>query len=388
MHAQIRLGRILGIEIGLHYSWLIIALLITLSLSGQFHASNPAWSDFVIWLAAIATSFLFFLSIVAHELSHSLVARAHGLAVRSITLFALGGVSQTEKDSPDSRTEFWMAIAGPISSAIIGLGCLGIAWSLGWQPPQEPASPVAGVLVWLGYINVLLAAFNMIPGFPLDGGRVLRGIIWWFTNDRQRATNIAAQTGQVVAYFFIVVGLVRFFGGAGLGGLWISFIGWFLLDAARGTQAETGIAEMLRGVRVGDVMSRDNITVDGHTNIQTLADEHFLRSGRRCIIVAENGKVAGLITPNEVRRIPPARWPYTTVDEVMRALDELRSVTADTPVMTALEIMARDDVNQLPVLFNGILEGIVSRAHILQLLQTRTELGRGVVPRKEPPGPG
>ena len=376
MQAQIKLGRVLGIEIGLHYSWLIIALLITLSLSGQFHSTNPEWSDFIVWFAAVATAFLFFAAIVIHELAHSIVAKARGLAVRSITLFALGGVSQTEKESPDSKTEFWMAIAGPIASAVIGLVCLGIARSLGWEPSTEPKDPVPAVLVWLGYINFLLAAFNMIPGFPLDGGRVLRGIIWWITSDRNRATRIASQVGQVVAYLFIVIGMIRFFGGAGLGGLWISFIGWFLLEAARSTQVQASIAEMLRGVRVGDVMSTDSVTVDGRSNIRTFADEHLLRSGRRCFVVTENGRVAGLITPNEVRQIPYARWPYTTVDEVMRPLDQLRTVTTDTPVITALEIMGRDDVNQLPVILDGTLEGIISRSHILQLLQTRTELDR------------
>jgi Zn-dependent protease/predicted transcriptional regulator len=376
MQAQIRLGRVFGIPIGLHYSWLIIALLITLSLSGNFESTNPEWSGTVVWFAAILTAFLFFASIVIHELSHSMVARAHGLAVRSITLFALGGVSQMEKDSPDPRTEFWMAIAGPIASAIIGIVCLGIARSLGWEPSTDPMAPLPAVLVWLGYINLMLAVFNMVPGFPLDGGRVLRGIIWWVTKDRNKATRIAAQVGQVAAYIFIVIGVIRFFNGAGLGGLWISFIGWFLLEAARSSQAQIGMTEMLRGIHVGDVMSRDYVKVDGRSNIQTFAEEHLLKSGQRCFVVTENGKVAGLITSNEVRQIPHARWPYTTVDEVMRPLDQLRTVTTDTPVMAALEIMGREDVNQLPVLLHGSLEGIISRGHVVQLLQNRTALHR------------
>jgi CBS domain-containing protein len=230
------------------------------------------------------------------------------------------------------------------------------------------------VLVWLGYINLLLAAFNMVPGFPLDGGRVLRSILWWNTGDRSRATRMAARVGELVSYAFIVIGLLRFFGGAGLGGLWISFIGWFLLDASRATQAQVGVTEALEGLQVGDVMSRDYATVDGNSSIQSFADEHLLRSGRRCFIVNENGKVAGLITPKEVGNIPHAQWPYKTLDVVMRPLDQIRTVTVDTPVIKALEIMGRDDVNQLPVLLNGALEGIVSRSHILQLIQTKAEL--------------
>jgi len=161
-----------------------------------------------------------------------------------------------------------------------------------------------------------------------------------------------------------------------LGGLWIAFIGWFLLEAARSSQAEIGMTEMLRGIRVEDVMSRDSVTVDGRSNLQTFADEHLLRSGRRCFVVTENGRVAGLITPHEVRQIPYSRWPYTTIDEVMRPLDQLRTVTMDTPVITALEIMGREDVNQLPVIFQGALAGVISRSHIVQLLQTKAELNQ------------
>jgi Zn-dependent protease/CBS domain-containing protein len=376
MQAQIKLGRLFGIPVGLHYSWLIIALLITLSLSGQFHSTNPGWSEGIVWLAAVLTAILFFVAIVIHELSHSLVAKSRGLTVRSITLFALGGVSQMEKESPDSRTEFWTAIVGPITSAVIGILCLGVAWSLGWNPTTAPSQPAEAVLVWLGYINLMLAGFNMIPGFPLDGGRVLRGIIWWITGDRVRATRIAVHAGQFVAFAFIVTGLMRFFGGAGLGGLWISFIGWFLLDAARSQQMQSGVVEKLQGMHVGDVMSRENETVDGFSNIQTFVTEHLLRSGRRCFIVIENGRIAGLITTREVRQIPHARWPYTTVDEVMRPLDQLRTVTIDTPVVKALEIMGREDVNQLPVMRDGDLQGIISRSHILELLQTIGELDK------------
>jgi Zn-dependent protease/CBS domain-containing protein len=376
MRAQIKLGRIFGIDIGLHYSWLIIATLITLSLSGHFKTTNPQWSDAAVWLTALVTAVLFFTTILVHELSHSIVARLHGLQVRSIVLFALGGVSQIEKDSPNARTEFWIGIAGPIASVVIGILCLGSALSFGWTPEGNPATPVLAVLVWLGYINLLLAGFNMVPGFPLDGGRVLRGIIWWITGVRSRATQIAAQVGEFVSYAFIIMGLIRFFGGAGLGGLWISFIGWFLLDASRASQAQITMTEALQGIQVGDVMSRDFATVDSRSNIRDFANEQLLRSGRRCFIVMENGRISGLITPQEVRNIPHAQWPYKTVDDAMRPLDQIRTITIDTPVIKALEIMGSDDINQLPVMLNGTLQGIITRSHILQLIQTRAELGR------------
>jgi len=206
MEAQIKLGRIFGIQLGLHYSWLIIALLVTLSLVGQFYAINSQWGTGVIWATAIITSLLFFTTLLLHELSHAAVARSRGLPVRSITLFALGGVAQIEKEASDAKTEFWMAIVGPITSIVIGVFCLILAWSLGWSPVREPRTPPMAVLQWLGYINIALAFFNMIPGFPLDGGRVLRAIVWWITGDPTRSTRIAAKVGQSIAFAFIIWG--------------------------------------------------------------------------------------------------------------------------------------------------------------------------------------
>jgi Zn-dependent protease/predicted transcriptional regulator len=374
MHAQIKLGRIFGVQIGLHYSWLIIAFLVTLSLVGQFHATNPHWGAAVIWATSIITALLFFAAIIAHEFSHAAVAKAQGLPVRSITLFALGGVAQIEKDATNPRTEFWMGIAGPIASVVIGFLCLALAVALGWRPPTMPQTPLSAMSMWLGVINIGLAVFNMIPGFPLDGGRVFRAIVWWITGDAARSTRIAAGVGQFVAFGLIFWGILRFFSGAGFGGLWLAFIGWFLLDASRASAVQLGITEALRGLRVGDLMARDCPRIDGRINLQTLVDEHLLPTGQRCFVVEEKGSVAGIITPHEVKLIARARWPYTTVDEVMLPLDRLHAVSSDTLVIDALETMGREDVNQLPVVSNGRLAGIISRGHILRTLQTRAEL--------------
>ena len=374
MQAQIRLGRIFGIEIRLHYSWLIIAVLIATSLSGHFSEAHPGWEATTVWATAIITALLFFAAIIVHELSHAVVARLRGLPVRSITLFALGGVAQIGKEAADAKTEFWMGLAGPLTSALIGALCLGIAWMLGWSFAGEPATPVTAMLVWLGYINFGLAIFNMVPGFPMDGGRVLRAVVWWITGNATRATRAAAATGQFIAYGFIVLGILRFFGGAGISGLWIAFIGWFLLSAAHASTAQAEVTEMFRGVRVADLMTRDCTQVDGNTNLQTFVHEFLLHTGRRCFLVVEKGQISGLITLNEVKTIPQARWPFTTVYDVMVPMERLRTVTPETPVTEALEIIGRENIHQLPVVSNGHLEGMISRDHIMNQLLTRAEL--------------
>ena len=374
MEANIKLGRIFGINVGLHYSWLIIALLVTLSLTGQFRATNPQWGAGVIWATAIATALLFFASIVAHELSHAAVAKANGLPVKSITLFALGGVALIEKEAEDAKTEFWMGIVGPIASVVIGFTCLGLMMVVGWTPSLAPETPLGAMLMWLGVINIVLAIFNMIPGYPMDGGRVLRAIVWWVTGDAVRATRIAARAGSVVGYGLIIVGIFRFFGGAGFGGLWLIFIGWFLLDAARASRAQLETSESLRDVRVGDVITPNFPVVDSRDNLQSFVDEHLLRTGHRCFVVEEQGRISGIITPHELKGVERTRWPYMTVDAVMVPLEKLHTVNPHTLVTEALEMMGRENVNQLPVVLNGTVAGFISRGDVLRLLQTRAEL--------------
>jgi Zn-dependent protease/predicted transcriptional regulator len=374
MESNIKLGRLFGVEIGLHYSWIIIALLIAFSLSARFQTMHPDWGGGVAWLTAIITAALFFASIIVHELSHAMVAKMRGLPVHSITLFALGGVAKIEKEAADAKTEFWMGIVGPITSAVVGFICLGLAQTLGWAMLAEPGTPLTAMLVWLGYINIAIAIFNMIPGFPMDGGRVLRAAVWWKTGDMAFATRVAATTGQVIAFGFIILGIIGFFGGRGFGGLWIAFIGWFLLNAARASSARVEMDERLRGVRVADLMVRDCAQVDARTNLQTFVDEYLLGTGRRCHLIVENGATAGLITPHEVKAVERARWPSTTVYDAMVPIGRLKTVNPDMPAAEALQMLGRADVNQLPVVSNGRLEGIVSRDRLLQYLVTRAEL--------------
>jgi Zn-dependent protease/CBS domain-containing protein len=370
MGSQIKLGKIFGIRIGLHYSWFLIALLLIFSLSANFRGNHPDWTPGFIVSLAIATAILFFVSLVLHELSHSLVAKTHGLPVREITLFALGGVSQIQGESTDAKTEFWMAIVGPITSAVIGLICLGVVNLTG----GDPSLAWVAVLSWLGYINFGLALFNMVPGYPLDGGRVLRALIWWKTGDVDRSTRSAARAGQAVAVLFIAAGIFQYFGGAGIGGLWIAFIGWFLLQAAGATYAQVGLKQALQDVRVGEVMNHDCVSVDANMSIDDFVEKHLLRTGRRCFMVMDGEQTIGLITPHEVKQVSREEWPYVPLREVMRSLDSIRTVKTDASLASALEVMSRGDVNQLPVMSDGHVDGILSRAEILSYLQNRDEV--------------
>lgn len=374
MESQIKLGRIFGIEIGLHYSWLIIAVLISLSLAGYFSQMHPQWSQGVIWAVSIVTAISFFLAILLHELAHAAVARRRGLPVNTITLFALGGVANIEEEPEDAKTEFWMAIVGPGTSALIGAVCLGAARIAGWTPATDPEGPLLSMLVWLGYVNLGLAIFNLIPGFPMDGGRVLRSIVWWINGNAAKATRVASISGQVIAIGFIILGLVQFFNGAGFGGLWLAFIGWFLLSAAKATFFHSELKEKLKGVTVGDLMAPECATVDGNENLEQFVDEHLLRSPSRCFIVVEGGEPAGLITPNEVKSVERNLWKFKTTSDVMKPLEAILTVPPDMPALDALELIGKNGVNQLPVLENGKLKGIISREQILNYLFMRDEL--------------
>ena len=339
-----------------------------MSLTNEFRSAHREWRGEVVLALAIATAILFFASLLLHELSHSLVAKANGIPVKEITLFALGGVSQIEKESASAKTEFWMAVVGPITSAVIGTVCLAAA-KLG-----SATGPLTTMLAWLGYINLGLAGFNLLPGFPLDGGRILRAIVWWKTGDVERSTHIAARAGQGVAVMFIMAGLADYLAGGGFNGLWITFVGWFLLQAASESEVQIGLRRSLEKVRVGDVMSRDCPVVDGHLNLQDFVEGELLRTGKRCFLVTENGKLAGLVTPHEIKKKEKRVWSLTTLDDVMVSVDQVRTIAPDRSLEDALELMSRENLNQLPVVQNGNLQGILSRADIVNCLQTRAEL--------------
>lgn len=376
MKSQVKLGTVFGVELGLHYSWFLIAVLIVFSLAAQFHMQDPNWSSLTIWLVAITTGVAFFAGLYVHEISHAVVAKMYGIPVHQITLFLLGGVAQIEKDASDAKSEFWMAIVGPITSATLGVVFLGLAKVAGWNLWSIPTTPGIAILVWLGYINFMLAAFNMLPAFPMDGGRVLRALLWWGMGSAERATRYAARLGQWIAFFFIGLGILRFFDGAGLAGLWLAFIGWFLLQASGATLLQNKIGISLQGLAVADLMSDDYGVVAPSMSLQEFVHEKLLRAGRRFFLVAEQNHMLGLITSSEVKHKEPADWPLTRVDEVMVPAEKVFYVSPEMSASDALEMMASRDVHQLPVISGGRIAGVISRAHVLQQLHLRIDLGR------------
>ena len=371
---HLRLGSVKGVELGLHYSWIFIAALITFSLADRFHSTNPGWSTATVWISAVVTGILFFVGLFAHELSHAMVALSRGLPIHRITLFFLGGVAQIEREAGDPGTEFWMAIAGPVASVVFGFLCLLLAWvAFAWPWWSEPANPGAAVLVWLGYINFALAAFNLIPGFPMDGGRVLRALLWWITKSEDRSTAIAARVGQIVGVLFIVWGVFRMLNGGGLGELWIAFIGWFLIQAAGSTLAHARMLGALRGLTVRDVMSRDCITVDANVNLQSVA-ETAARGGPQCFLVENQGKLDGIVDFRALRRIAREQWPVTPLRAIMRPLSRIRSLQPDMPATEALDVLGREDLIEAPVVEGGFLQGVVSRGKLVEIIRNRAAL--------------
>jgi Zn-dependent protease len=369
MRGALRLGRIFGIEIGLDYSWFIIFALVTWSLAGHY-LTHYRWPASTSWMVGLLTSLIFFGSVLAHELGHSLVAIRRGVPVQGITLFIFGGIAQISKEPERPRDELAIAIAGPIVSVLLGL----LFWSLAVAAP-DPRQPAAALASWLGRINVYLAAFNLLPGFPLDGGRVFRAIVWGYTGSYPRATRIAAGAGQVVAYGFIFLGLSMFFAGNWVNGLWMAFIGWFLNNAAAGVLQQMLVREQLGGVKARDVMMTDCPVVSRQLTLQDLVDEYLLKTARRCFPVAEEGRVYGIITLPDVAAVPREQRPMVTVGEAMTPFEATKKVGPDQDLTRVLELMTAEDINQVLVVENGKLLGMISRDRVLSFLATRAELG-------------
>ena len=369
MRGSWRLARIGGIDIGIHYSWILIFALVSWSLAaGFFPQKYPGWGTGTYWVTGVLAALLLFVSVLLHELAHSFVAKARGIPVRSITLFIFGGVSNIEREAEKPWQEFAMAMVGPLTSLALG----GIFWGLQRSVPGQQ-SPLAGMLGYLALINALLGGFNLLPGFPLDGGRVLRSILWATTGSLPRATNIAATVGHLFGWALIAFGVFQLLAGNFLGGLWIAFIGWFLSSAAEGSRRDMTLREHLAGSKVGEVMGPAPEIIDPNASVEELV-HGLLRQQRRAIPVSQQGQIVGIVTITDVKGLPRDKWAETPVKEIMNR-GSLYSVAPEDDLNAAMRIIAEHDVNQVLVLRQGQLVGLLSRGDIVRYLQLSQELG-------------
>jgi Zn-dependent protease len=370
----LRIGRILGIPIYVHASWMIIFVLITMSLAMQFTQEHPQWTSVQHWSVGVATSLLFFASVLFHELSHSVVARFYKIRVLSITLFVFGGVARLGREPTKPIQEFNIAIAGPIASLVLAFGF----YSLTLLFPYEQM--VGALAVWLWQTNAALALFNLLPGFPLDGGRVFRAIVWGVTKDFARATTIAGISGKVVAYGLIVFGAwLGITKGQWTSGLWMAFVGWFLLNAAQESVAQVAIRETLSGLQAADVMSHEIPTVPRNMSLEEYGQE-VARTGRRCHLVTTDDRLMGMMNVNALNSVPRHDWGNMSVQAVMIPRDKILWARPEEPLLGLLERLVSADVNQMPVVTDtendgAHIIGMITRDSILRVMQARSEVG-------------
>jgi Zn-dependent protease/CBS domain-containing protein len=307
-------------------------------------------------------------SVLLHELGHSVVAIRYKIPVRRITLFIFGGVAQIGAEPPSAIAEFWIAVAGPIVSFSLAMLFSAL------KPVTTGIEPLLGLVKYLAYINFALVLFNLIPGYPLDGGRVFRALVWAITKDMRRATLMAANVGRVFGYLFILAGVWRVFSGDLGGGLWIAFIGWFLDNAASAQIQQVMFQGLLAGHKVAQAMSSHCAAIPAELTLQQLVDEHILSNGQRCFLVKRGSDTVGLMTLHRIREVPRDEWQTTRAAQVMIPLDKLMRISPDKELWTALQQMDRDGVNQLPVMTNNQVVGMLSREDVITFLRTVQEL--------------
>jgi Zn-dependent protease/CBS domain-containing protein len=377
---SIVVGRIAGIQIAVHASWLIIVALLTASLATTFFPrAARGLSPGVYWLVGLGATLLLFASVLIHELGHSLVARARGLPVSSITLFIFGGVSNLEQEPRSPGEEFVVAAIGPALSLVVGGLLLALALLSG-----HGNLLLQSLLVYLGSANVLLGVFNLLPGFPLDGGRVLRAILWKITGSLQTATRWAARVGQGLAFLLILLGVWQFFMGNILTGIWIGFIGWFMLNAAQSANTQVALDATLRGVAVAQAMSAAPPSRTGDHSVQAVVDELIWPYGLSGVLVEEAGHLVGLVTPADIRRLPRDLWAQTPVAQVMTPIERLLTTAPRQPLSAALALMATHAVDQLLVVQKGMVVGLLTRDAVMRLVEAR----RGLEPPQSAPRSG
>lgn len=374
---SISLFRIFGIEICLDLSVVIIFLLIVTSLaSGIFPTWHPDWSTALRWTTALVSGVLFFISLLAHELSHSVVAQRYGIPVPRITLFLFGGVAEPSREPDQPREEFMIAIAGPLMSLLIALACSWLAGAMAGDVALDEAlandqldalaglGPTATMLFWLGTINLILAVFNMIPGFPLDGGRVFRAIIWWLTGDKTRATRWASNGGRYFGWLLMALGIVSLLGGGGIGGLWWILIGWFISGLATMHYKQFSYEKALRNFRVSDLMRTHFTDIKADTPVAQFIDQYLLRSRQVLWPVERHGEIVGLVSLADVQELEENERQEKTVWNISRPLASVQSLAPDTAGRDALQELLKAGDEPLPVIQDGRVVGLIQHSDV------------------------
>ncbi len=362
-----RLGRLFGVEVSIHWSWLFIFFLVTWSFAeGVLKEFFEDWTAGQRWVAGAIIAVVFFSSILAHELSHALMSRRLGLPVHGITLFVFGGVAHLGREAESARDEFLVAIVGPATSFAAAA-----LFGLGWLLLKGPWPGVGGVSGQLAVINAIIAVFNLLPGFPLDGGRVFRSIVWWRNRNRLAATRTAARAGEIVAYLLMAGGVIQLFSGYIVGGMWLILIGIFLRGASAASYEQLVIETTLNGVSVGDIMQRHIDVVPPDASLQTIVDDYVLARHARCFVVLVNGELAGLLTLTDIRNVPRADWPLTSAWRAMTPVERIVTLAPTDTVAKALMLMSERDINQIPVVVNREVVGMIHRGDVMRLIQIR-----------------
>lgn len=350
MESTFRLGRIFGIPIGVHYSWFLIFFMLTYMLSDDLGEGFRGWS------LAVFTSLLFFASVLVHELSHSVVAMARGIPVKGITLFIFGGVAQIAREANRPSTELMVAAVGPLSSILLGL----LFWAV-HIPLEGVSRDLARMAALLAYWNVVVGVFNLAPGFPLDGGRVFRAILWWVSHNYQLATRIAIRSGQLVALLLIGLGVAVIVIESPSQGMWYIFIGLFLGSAASSSYRQFRQRESLRYHVAGEIMRSQCITIPAGLTLSQVAQSYGRPSESTVFLVVEAGHPIGLLDERSFASVPRGRWNQTTVEQQTSPLEEALTVAPQDDALSVLEMMEEKDVTQALVISNGSLLGCVGR---------------------------
>lgn len=359
----IPIGKIFGITIDLDYSWFLIVGLMAWMLAASYYPQEfPGRASSVYWVLGLVTSIMLFVSVLVHELAHSLAAQHYGLPVPRITLFLFGGVSQLAAEPPSPVAEFWITMAGPLTS----LALAAFFWEL--EPLFAASRPLFALAEYLALLNLILALFNLIPGFPLDGGRIFRAVAWRVTGNYHRATMAAGVAGRFFGFLLIFIGVWQAFSTDFIGGIWIAFIGWYLESAAGSQLQQEALKHLLGGHKVADAMRRDFPQVPPGVSLQDLVDHYLLPAKVRYAVVTEPGGAAGMATLSAIREVPREAWPATPASTIIVPFQRLETTQPNAVLWSALEKMGRDGVNQLPVVDGDGIIGMLSREDIVHYL--------------------